>query len=80
MCGRPGGSEGNQDNLLLKRCGNIITRVTYRLLINMSVPSHYSEEEMLRESIVSMIQSRLEYKDVVWSPYRKNHIRKIEKN
>ena len=53
---------------------------TYRLLINVRVVFNYMDEEMARELIVSLIQSRLEYTAVVWSPYKnkKSRIRKLE--
>ena len=48
-----------------------ITEEAYRLMTNIRVAFSYMDEEMLREIIVSMIRSRLEYLVLVWSPHLK---------
>ena len=57
----------------------MITGRKYRLLTTMRVTFNDMDEEMMREMIVSLIWSRLEYPAVMWSPYKKIHISKQEK-
>ena len=40
---------------------------------------HYMDKDMMRKLITNVIRPRLEYAEVVWSPYKKKHIRKLER-
>ena len=52
---------------------------TYRILANIRVALHYTDKDMVRKILTSMICPRLEYAAVVWSPNMKKDIRKLER-
>ncbi len=58
---------------------NRITGETYNLLRNIKTAFTYLDEEMVKKLITSIIQPRLEYAAVVWSPRLKKDIRKLER-
>ena len=39
----------------------------------------YLDEEMIKKLVISLIQPKLEYASVIWSPHKKKDIRKIER-
>ena len=45
----------------------------------MRVACNLTDEGMLRELTVCVIQSMLEYTAVIWSPYWKKYTRKLER-
>lgn len=65
-------------NFTPKRRISKITGETYNLLRRIRLAFAYMVEEMIREMIISLIRPRLEYAAVVWSPYKKKDIRKLE--
>ena len=58
---------------------NKIIGETYNLLRNIRVAFTYLDEDMIRKIFVTLIQPKLEYAAVVWSPWLKKDIRKIER-
>ena len=65
-------------NLSSDKIINKITGETFNLLRNTWVAFTYLDEKM-KKLIVLMIHLRLEYTAVLWSTYKKNNIRKIER-
>ena len=60
-----------QDNLTPDRHINKITGEAYNLIRSIKAAFTYLDEEMMKKLIVSMIQPKLEYAAVVWSPHKK---------
>ncbi len=56
-----------------------ITGETYNLLRNIKATFTHLDEGMIKKLITLMIQPRLEYAALVWSPCLKKDIRKLEK-
>ena len=56
-----------------------ITGDTYQLLRNIRMAFIYLDEEMINKLITSLIQPKLKYAAVIWLPYKKKDIRKIER-
>ena len=52
---------------------------TYNLIRNIGLAFHYMDKDMMKKLINTMIRPRLEYAGVVWSPYKKKHIKKLER-
>ena len=52
---------------------------TYRILANIRVALHYTDKDMVRKILTSMICLRMEYAAVVWSPNMKKDFRKLER-
>ena len=52
---------------------------TYNLIKNIGLAFHYMDKDMMKKLISMVIRPRLEYAGVVWSPYKKKHIRKLER-
>ena len=68
-----------QENLHPDKHIDMIFGETYNLLRNIRVAFHYLDKEMMRKLICTMIRPRLEYAGVVWSPYKKKDIKKLER-
>lgn len=58
---------------------NRIFRDTYNLVRNIGVAFSYMDKDMMRRLITTMIRPKLEYAEVVWSPHKKKHIKKLER-
>ena len=43
------------------------------------MPFKYLDEEMINKLITSLIQPKLEYAAVIWSPHKKKDIKKLER-
>ena len=56
-----------------------IYRETYNVIKNIGLSFHYMDKEMMRKLVTTIIRPRLEYAQVLWSPYKKKHIRKLER-
>ena len=52
---------------------------TYNVIKNVGLAFHYMDKEMMKKLLVTVIRPRLEYAQVVWSPYKKKHIKKLER-
>ena len=52
---------------------------TYNLLRNIGLAFHYMDKDMMKKLISTIIRPRLEYAGVVWSPYKKKHVKKLER-
>ena len=44
---------------------------TFRMLRNIWMAFHFLDKDMIRKIITSMIRPKLEYPEVIWSPYKK---------
>ena len=40
---------------------------------------HFLAKDMMRKIITTMIKPKLEYAEVIWSPYKKKHVLKLER-
>ncbi|MPD06048.1 hypothetical protein E2C01_101828 [Portunus trituberculatus] len=58
---------------------NEIVGETYNLLRNIRNAFSYTDEDMVKKLLVSLIRPRLWYAAVLWSPYTWKNIRKIER-
>ena len=67
------------ENLSLEHHINKTVSETLNPLRNIRTSFTYSDKEMMRKIITSMIRPRLEYAAVIWSPHQKKHIRKLER-
>ena len=56
-----------------------ITGDTYQLLRNIRIAFKYLDEEMINKLITSLIRPKLEYAAVIWLPYKKKDIKKLER-
>ena len=68
-----------QDNLQPEKHIERIFRDTYRMLRNIGVAFHYMDKDMMRKIIATMIRPKMEYAETVWSPYKKKHVKKLER-
>ena len=68
-----------QDTLSPEQHINQIFGSTYRTLTNIRVAFHFTDKDMMKKILTSMIRPRLEYAAVVWSPHAKKDIRKLER-
>ena len=68
-----------QDNLSPEKHIDKIFGDTYRMLRNIRVAFYFLDKEMMRKIIMTMIRPKLEYAAIVWSPYKKKHVRKLER-
>ena len=59
---------------------NRIVGESYNLLRNIKVAFHYSDEDMMRKLIVTMICPKLEYAAIVWSPSTKMNLKERLRN
>ncbi len=60
-----------QDTLSPERHINGIFGSAYSMLTNIRLEFNYSEKEMMKKAIASMIQPKLKYTAVAWAPHRK---------
>ena len=67
------------DNLTPEKYINEITGYIYQLLRNIRMAFKYLDEEMIKKLITSLIQPKLEYAAMIWSPHKKKDIKKIER-
>ena len=58
---------------------NKIVGEAFHLLKNIRVAFAYLDEDMMKKIIVTMIRPRLEYAAIVWSPWLRKDVRKIER-
>ena len=49
------------------------------MLKNIRVAFHYMDTNMMRKIITTMIRPKMEYAAIVWSPYKKKHVKKLER-
>ena len=68
-----------QSNMQSENHIDRIFRETYNVIKNIGLAFHYMDKEMMRKLVTTIIRPRLEYAQVVWSPYKKKHIRKLER-
>ena len=68
-----------QDTLSPEKHINGIFASTYRTLANIRVAFNYMDTNMMKKIITSMIRPKIEYAAVIWSPYKKKDIRKLER-
>ncbi len=68
-----------QDTLSPEKHINGIFASTYRTLANIRVAFSYMDTNMMKKIITSMIRPKIEYAAVIWSPYKKKDIRKLER-
>ena len=68
-----------QDNLSPEKHINKIFGDAFKTLRNMGAAFHYMDKEMMKKIFTTMIRPKLEYAAVVWSPYKKKHVRKLER-
>ena len=67
------------DNMSLRKHVNKIVGETYNLLKNIKVAFSYTDEDVMKTIIVTIIHPRLECAAVVWSPNLKKDIKKLER-
>ena len=68
-----------QDNLSPE---NYIDRTfgdTFKMLRNIWMTFHFLDKDMMRKILITMIRPKLEYAEVIWSPYKKKHVLKLER-
>ena len=58
---------------------NKVVGETYNLLRNIRIAFAYLDEDMMRKIFVTLIRPKLEYAAVVWSPWLKKDIGRIER-
>ena len=68
-----------QNNLSPEKHINRIFGKTYNILQNIGFAFNYLDENMMKKILTTLIRPQLEYAAVVWSPYMKKHIRKLER-
>jgi len=68
-----------QDNLSPEKHINKIFGETYRMLRNIRVAFHFLDKNMMKKIITTMIRPKLEYAEIVWSPHKKKHVKKLER-
>ena len=68
-----------QDTLSPERHINGIFGSAYGVLMDVRVAFSYIDKNMMKKIMTTMIRPRLEYAAVVWSPYMKKDIRKLER-
>ena len=68
-----------QDTLSPEKHINGIFASTYRTLANIRVAFSYMDTNMMKKIITSIIRPKIEYAAVIWSPYKKKDIRKLER-
>ena len=67
-----------QDNLSPEKHIYRIFGDTFRMLRNIWMTFHFLDKDMMRKIITTMIRPKLEYAEVIWSPYKKKHVLKLE--
>ena len=67
------------DNVSPEKHINNITGDTYQLLRNIRMAFKYHDEEMINKLITSLIQPKLEYAAMIWSPYEKKDTKRLER-
>ncbi len=68
-----------QDNLSPEKHINKIFGDTYKMLRNIRVAFHFLDKDMMEKMITTMIRPKLEYAEMVWSPHKKKHVKKLER-
>ena len=68
-----------QNTLSPEKHINRIFGKTYNMLQNIGLAFNYLDEEMMKKILCTLIRPQLEYAAVIWSPYKKKHVKKIER-
>ena len=68
-----------QNNLSPEKHINKLFGKTYSMLQSIGLSFHYLDEEMMKKILTTLIRPQLEYAAVIWSPYMKKHVKKIER-
>ena len=68
-----------QDNLSPEKHIDRIFGDTFRMLRNIWMAFHFLNRDMMGKIISTMIIAALEYAEVIWSPYKKKHVLKLER-
>ena len=68
-----------QNNLSPEKHINGIFGKTYSMLQSIGLAFNYLDENMMRKILTTLIRPQLEYASVIWSPYMKKHVKKLER-
>ncbi len=49
------------------------------MLRNIRMTFHFMDKDMMKKILTTMTRPKLEYVEVVWSPYKKKHTKKWER-
>ena len=58
---------------------NKILSKAYKLVRNIGLAVHFMDKDIMKKWISIVIRPRLEYAGVLWSPYKKKHVWKLER-
>ncbi len=68
-----------QDGLSTEKHINTIFGNAYGMLRNIRMTFHFLDKDMMKKILTTMIRPKLEYAEVIWSPYKKKQIYKLER-
>ena len=68
-----------QSNLSPEKHINKIFGKTYNTFQNIRLAFSYLDENMIKKIMTTLIRPQLEYAAVIWSPYMKKHVKKLER-
>ncbi len=68
-----------QDDLSLEKHIDTIFGNAYGLLRNIRMTFQFMNKDMMKKILTILIRPKLEYAEVVWSPYKKKYFNKFER-
>ena len=68
-----------RDNLSPEKHIDRIFGDIFMMLRNIQMAFHFLDKDIMRKILTSMVRSKLEYAEVIWSLHKKNYVLKLDR-